>query len=126
MKRGPERGTEILANPIYANANDTTDSGSDVHYVDLAKDISLNELLFTAPSKKISFGSEDHDVRKGTDPLLGNDDVTDRLYGLAGNDTLTGFGGEDYLEEGEDLDALNGGTGNSSFYGGIRGDNLAA
>lgn len=109
--------SEMLANWLYANANDTTDSGSDVHYVDVAKDVSLNELvpLQIFPSKKIVFGSEKPNTLEGTNPFIGSDDIVDRLYGMGGDDTLNGYGGDDYLEGGIGNDTYNGGDGNDTF-----------
>ncbi len=114
--------SEYLANLLYANANDTTDSGSDVHYVDQAKDVSLNEPVLLAPSKKIAFGSEQGDLLEGTDPLLGSGNVIDRLYGMDGNDSLQGFGGDDYLEGGMGNDTLIGGVGDDTLNGGTGND----
>ena len=110
----------MLANLLYANSNDTNASGSDVHYVDLAQNVSLNDLL---ASKKIVFGSERGELLEGTDPLFSSDEVVDRLYGMGGSDSLDGFGGDDYLEGGEGQDTLNGGANNDILVGG-RGEDI--
>ncbi|PNU18533.1 hemolysin expression modulating protein, partial [Geothermobacter hydrogeniphilus] len=102
---------DYLANLLYGNSNDTTDSGSDVQYVDLADKVTLNEPLLLNPEKKIVFGSDGADLLEGSRSALAGDDVTDRLYGMAGKDILKGYGGNDYLEGGAGNDTLTGGKG---------------
>ncbi|MBN1956655.1 MAG: cadherin-like domain-containing protein [Desulfuromonadales bacterium] len=107
--------TEMFTKWLYDNNNDLMgDSGSDVIYVDLAKNISLNELLLN-PDRKMVFGSEANETLDGTDRLI-TDNYVDHLYGMGGNDTLNGFGGIDWLEGGKGRDTLIGGAGNDIFY----------
>jgi Ca2+-binding RTX toxin-like protein len=66
-----------------------------------------------------------------SDVLYGYTDVGNRIFGLEGNDTLTGNTGNDYLsgDAGDDLlygqsgdDTLNGGSGNDTLKGGTGND----
>jgi len=114
--------SEFLANLLYANAKDTTDSGTNVQYVDMTRNITLNEPLVGNPSKKMVFGTNKADSINGTGSLFSGDNVVDRLYGMAGNDTLDGFGGNDYLEGGIGDDFLIGGKGDDILNGGKGND----
>jgi Ca2+-binding RTX toxin-like protein len=53
----------------------------------------------------------------GNDSLKGSStkDVTERLLGLGGNDSLYGYGGDDILDGGTGTDRLEGGTGNDTY-----------
>ena len=108
----------FLANLLYSNAHDTTDTGSDVEYVDLGNNVTLNEPLLSDPSKKVVFGSA------GADDVDGTGDGEDRLYGMGGDDVLHGLGGADYLEGGAGRDSLDGGTGDDILNGGAGDDVL--
>ncbi|NLC70239.1 MAG: hypothetical protein GX751_02640 [Desulfuromonadaceae bacterium] len=95
---------EMLANLIYGNIHDTSDTGTDVRYVDLEKGVSLNETILSDPSKTIAFGGSSNDVLEGTETLLSGDLFNDHLYGMDGNDVLNGKGGNDYFEGGKGND----------------------
>ncbi|MES2831504.1 MAG: calcium-binding protein [Pseudomonadota bacterium] len=71
------------------------------------------------PVQKIAFGDNGANAVTGTDSKVG-----DHLYGGAGNDTLFGLGGDDYLEGGADTDRLYGGDGNDTLLGGAGTDTL--
>jgi VCBS repeat-containing protein len=62
----------------------------------------------------------------GADVLLGADSEPygDKIDGAAGDDTLTGAGGNDILAGGAGDDALDGGTGNDILTGGTGNDTL--
>ncbi|ORJ62019.1 hypothetical protein [Geothermobacter hydrogeniphilus] len=79
---------EYLANLLYANSNDTTDSGTDVQYVDLSDRVTLNQPLLLNPEKKISFGTDTADLLEGSWSVLAGDNVVDHLYGMGGNDAM--------------------------------------
>ena len=54
--------------------------------------------------------------------LTGTNVAVDELFGLAGNDTLNGGGGDDHLVGGEGDDTLNGGAGDDHLVGGEGND----
>ncbi|MEK7344353.1 MAG: hypothetical protein AAB176_01560 [Pseudomonadota bacterium] len=60
----------------------------------------------------------------GNDNLVGDADCSSKLWGLAGNDTLTGGTGADSLYGGSGTDSLLGGAGNDSLVGGTGADTL--
>lgn len=57
----------------------------------------------------------------GNDTLEG-DDQANRMSGLAGNDSLVGYGGDDTLDGGLGADTLKGGTGDDLYYVDSTGD----
>ncbi len=57
----------------------------------------------------------------GDDTITGSDN-DDNLYGDAGNDTLIANGGDDHLEGGAGSDTLRGGAGTDEMQGGAGGD----
>ncbi len=73
--------SEVLSNWITANINDSTDTGSDIKFVDLTKNVTLNEPSIGNPSEKIVFGTDGSDVIEGSTSLLSGDNVDDHLYG---------------------------------------------
>jgi len=109
---------EMLTNLVHSYINDTTSTGTDVQYVDLPSNITLNKPLLLAPEKTIVFGGENSEVLEGTKHWLSGDNFNDRLYGGGGKDVLRGYGGDDYLEGGVGDDVLDGGTGNDILNGG--------
>jgi Ca2+-binding RTX toxin-like protein len=109
---------EMLANLIYGNINDTTSTGTDVQYVDLPSNLTLNKPLLLAPERTIIFGGENGEVLEGTKHWASGDNYNDRLYGGGGKDVLLGYGGDDYLEGGTGGDVLDGGSGNDILHGG--------
>jgi hypothetical protein len=56
--------------------------------------------------------------------LMDGTKLADRLYGLAGNDTINGFDGNDLLVGGVGKDKLFGGNGDDNLYGGDDVDQL--
>ncbi|WP_275077501.1 calcium-binding protein, partial [Pseudomonas corrugata] len=60
---------------------------------------------------------------KTDDIIEGADLRDDALYGLAGNDILRGFGGDDYIVAGAGNDILDGGSGSNQLFG-EAGDDL--
>jgi hypothetical protein len=85
-----------------------TDRAYDLHWIDSA---GTEQILFAentarqggvlkpVAQQRFSFGADANDTLAGTDNKLG-----DRLYGGAGDDTLNGLGGNDYLEGGQGTD----------------------
>jgi Ca2+-binding RTX toxin-like protein len=55
------------------------------------------------------FGSED------ADDITAEDNIAETIYGLGGDDELTGGGGNDTIDGGAGNDTLSGGSGNDSF-----------
>lgn len=62
----------------------------------------INGIGLNASTNKIAFGGNGGETLTGTDNALG-----DRLFAMAGNDTLEGLGGNDYLEGGTGTDTYN-------------------
>jgi len=107
--------TEMLANLIDANVNDSIVTGTTVHYADLPNQVSLNDLLSHPRTKAFIFGGENNDSVNGSGPEFSNGNVVDHLYGMGGDDQLQGFGGDDILDGGRGNDRLFGGSGNDTY-----------
>ncbi|MGE5416135.1 MAG: calcium-binding protein, partial [Acidobacteriota bacterium] len=59
----------------------------------------------------------------GDDMLIGsNSNHVDKMYGYAGNDTISGLAGNDNLDGGVGNDTLDGGAGNDTLRGGLGDD----
>lgn len=58
------------------------------------------------------------------DSLMGYNDGTNRIYGLTGNDHITGGGLADVLDGGSGDDLIRGGSGNDTLVGGVGNDGL--
>ncbi|WP_193615798.1 calcium-binding protein [Massilia sp. YMA4] len=56
--------------------------------------------------------------------ITGSSLGTNRIYGLAGNDTLTGGALEDLIDGGDDADSINGGAGSDLLLGGAGKDTI--
>ena len=76
---------------------------------------------------KIEKGRNDIEGVEGSmyDDRLTGDDGPNWLWGLVGNDDLSGGKGNDYLVGGKDDDDLNGGAGDDNLRGGLGADKLA-
>jgi Ca2+-binding RTX toxin-like protein len=61
----------------------------------------------------------------GNDTLSGIGGLTNRIYGLAGNDTLSGGSLNDIIDGGADNDTLNGNAGNDTLTGGAGTDYMS-
>jgi len=113
------------------NGNDLivviTDSGESIrvrnYFVDDASKIDLIEFAGGVTWNRATMTSNLAVTgTAGDDILIAPDNSDSRLYGLAGNDTLTGNGGNDLLDGGEGSDSLDGGTGNDTMLGGAGND----
>jgi Ca2+-binding RTX toxin-like protein len=60
----------------------------------------------------------------GNDTITGYNDGGNRIYGLGGNDSLTGGAQADLIDGGEGNDTLSGGDGNDTLDGGAGNDTL--
>jgi|CXWL01.1.fsa_nt_gi hypothetical protein len=60
---------------------------------------------------------------EGNDALIAGTNLSDQIYGYAGNDVLAGYGGADMLDGGSGNDTLYGDSGNDDLYG-WTGDDL--
>src|SRR5690606_5125378 len=69
-------------------------------------------------ARAITYGSE------GKETITGYNDGINRIYGLAGKDTLHGGNLDDLLDGGDGNDTLNGGAGNDQLFGGTGNDTL--
>ncbi|MCC8431471.1 calcium-binding protein, partial [Reyranella aquatilis] len=125
--------------------------GNDVYYVDDAGDVVTEvagegiDSIYTSVNLTLTAGQEIESLwanAGATGLVLGGNDFNNRIYGAAGNDTLSGDHGSDrlYGEEGNDTlsggggadhlfgdggnDTLNGGHGNDRLNGGTGMDQL--
>ena len=56
--------------------------------------------------------------------MVGQNGVSNHIYGLAGNDALNGGNGDDVIDGGDGNDLITGGGGSDTIYGGIGDDNI--
>ncbi|MBS7457396.1 Ig-like domain-containing protein [Coralloluteibacterium stylophorae] len=95
-----------------------SDTASSTELLDLSL---VSGLLGATPPQNVRTGTGAGDTLNGdTNPA----DTADRLYGLAGNDTLNGGLGSDLLRGGAGSDILRGGAGNDILIGGTGADVL--
>ncbi len=101
---------------IYASVNLTLNASQEIEF-----------LRANAGTTGLVLGGNDFDNRiygaAGNDTITG-DHGSDRLHGEAGNDTLSGGGGADQLFGGAGGDTLNGGIGDDRLHGGAGMDQL--
>ncbi len=105
------------------------DGGEDtVDYSQDGRTVGVTVTIGTGASNDGTAGEGD-DVQDTVENVIGTpfgDIVTgdgdpNKLFGLAGNDTLNGLGGDDFLDGGADLDQVNGGANNDVLHGGSAG-----
>ncbi|MBQ9601370.1 MAG: hypothetical protein IJR46_05085, partial [Neisseriaceae bacterium] len=58
------------------------------------------------------------------DVMVGQNGVSNHIYGLAGNDALSGGNGDDVIDGGDGDDLITGGGGADTIYGGSGDDNI--
>ena len=107
--------------------------GDDVYYVDDAGDV-VTELagegsdsLYTSVNLTLTAGQEIEFLRANagaTGLVLGGNDFDNRIYGAAGNDTITGDHGSDRLYGADGNDTLMGGGGIDRLFGNGGDDTL--
>ena len=61
-----------------------------------------------------------------SDVIGGRYGVSNHIYGLTGNDALSGSYGDDFIDGGDDDDLITGGGGSDTIYGGAGDDNIYA
>lgn len=118
--------TLFLTTLLDKNARDA-EAGSQLtsveHYSDAEHAIAFNAFPQTiggAPRAQLAFGSRAGDVNS-----LPTSVFDDRVYGLGGDDTISGLQGLDYLEGGAGNDTLSGGAGQDHLVGGAGSDVLS-
>lgn len=107
--------------------------GSDaVDVVSVVVDLGSNEYVVSKNGVNRRFPIAD--IQEIVVDLMGGDDtaiiapevlIPARLYGRAGEDTLTGGGGDDQLSGGENNDILDGGSGDDLIFGGAGEDTIS-
>ncbi|MBU8874085.1 DUF4347 domain-containing protein [Reyranella sp. MMS21-HV4-11] len=125
-------GNDRLAGGIGADAM-SGGLGDDVYYVDDAGDV-VTELagegsdsLYTSVNLTLTAGQEIEFLRANagaTGLVLGGNDFDNRIYGGAGNDTITGDHGSDRLYGADGNDTLMGGGGIDRLFGNGGDDTL--
>jgi Ca2+-binding RTX toxin-like protein len=112
---------------IGGTGADTMDggAGNDVYFVDNAGDVVVElagegvDVLYTDVDFSLAGDQEIEFLRASagmTGLTLGGNDLANRIYGAAGNDTLIGGGGNDRLIGGAGADVMTGGAGNDRYY----------
>ena len=107
-------------------------TGNDIYFVDNIGDVVIEaagegtfDRIYTSINYTIAAGQEIDDVLvlagSGSREIIGNE-FTNRLYGDAGNDTLTRNGGNDYIDGRGGADVLSGGVGIDTVVGGAGND----
>ena len=101
LARGTTAGTLIRAQANYTDAHNHANQ-------------------VTSQTWNLIVGTTGNNVLNGTTSTV----IADAIFGLNGNDTLNGNGGEDLMFGGGNNDTLNGGNGNDALYGGSGDDVL--
>ncbi len=95
------------------------ESDEDYLAVDAERTIQVQNYSFSPDAEYMYFGSDDGESVEGL-----SEDGVHRLYGMGGDDVVSGGQGQDYLEGNTGNDTLNGNDGIDKLYGNSGNDTL--
>jgi Ca2+-binding RTX toxin-like protein len=95
-----------------------------LNFQDLTAETAWDAVPGTGDGADLALGMEQAEGSAFADVLVGSTKASDRLWGLAGKDQLSSYGGADRLFGGGGVDFLSGGGGRDRLAGGTGIDHV--